>query len=124
MEANMDVCSFSKLFDELKTTEQYLKNEYGLTFKESVMLCSIDSGFNEPAKLASQLNLSPSRTSRLISSLEKKELSVRISSIEDKRIIKIQLSKKGKKLIRQIQNNQLPFPSCLQQTLEGLDDNC
>ena len=120
----MDVCSFSKLFDELKTTEQYLKSEYGLTFKESVLLCSIDAGYDEPAKLAGQLNLSPSRTSRLISSLEKKELSIRTSCTKDKRIINIKLSKKGKQLIKQIQNNELPFPSCLKETLEGLADNC
>lgn len=116
----MDLCSLSILLDDLKSAENYLKKECGLTYKEASMLCSIDSGFNEPAKLAKKLNLSPSRTSRLISSLEMKEITVREPSTLDKRIICLQLSDKGNELLKKINETTLPIPLYLQKVIEQL----
>lgn len=116
----MDLCSLSKLLDDLKKTETYLKNKCGLTYKEASMLCSIEMGNSEPAKLAKSLNLSPSRTSRLISSLESKKLTERESSSDDKRIIKLRLSKSGLELLEYIHQTELPFPEYLQKTLQEI----
>lgn len=117
----MDLCSLSKLLDDLKNTEEYLKKECGLTYKEAGMLCSIDLGFNEPAKLAKRLGLSPSRTSRIISSLEMKSITLREASKTDKRIICLKLSKKGANLLKQIKETKLPIPLYLKEVLEQLD---
>jgi DNA-binding MarR family transcriptional regulator len=117
----MDLCSLSKLLDDLKSTENYLKKECGLTYKEAGMLCSIDLGFNEPAKLAKKLGLSPSRTSRIISSVEMKKLTLREASKIDKRIIYLKLSKTGNDLLKQIRETKLPIPLYLQDVLEQLD---
>jgi DNA-binding MarR family transcriptional regulator len=118
---HMDLCSLSKLLDDLKNTEEYLKKECGLTYKEAGMLCSIDKGFNEPAKLAKRLELSPSRTSRIISSLEMKNLTLREASKTDKRIICLKLSKKGNNLLLRIRETKLPIPLYLKDVLEQLD---
>lgn len=117
----MNLCSLSKLLDDLRSAEDYLKKECGLTYKEAEMLCSIDSGFIEPAKLAKKMKLSPSRTSRIISSLEMKKITLREASKADKRIICLKLSKKGKSLLNQIKDTELPIPSYLQDVLDKLD---
>ena len=105
----MDLCSLSQLLDDLKSAEDYLKKECGLTYKEASMLCSIDKGFNEPAKLAKKLELSPSRTSRLISSLEIKGITLREASKKDKRIICLKLSDKGNGLLCKIRETKLNY---------------
>jgi DNA-binding MarR family transcriptional regulator len=117
----MDLCSLSQLLDDLKHTEAYLKNKCGLTYKEAAMLCSLEQGNSEPAKLAKSLNLSPSRTSRLISALEVKNLTVRESCVEDKRIIKLRLSKKGIDLLEFLHQTELPFPEYIQKALLEID---
>ena len=116
----MDLCALTRLLEDLKNGENYLKDTMGVTFKEAVMLCAIDKGFSEPAKLAKQMNLSPSRASRLISSLEMKNLTTRKTSSKDKRIIILNLSKKGRVLIDEIHNTVLPFPQYLLDTLDQI----
>lgn len=117
----MDLCSLSQLLDDLKQTEAYLKKQCSLTYKEAAMLCSIEKGNCEPAKLAKSLNLSPSRTSRLISALEVKNLTVRESCVEDKRIIKLKLSKKGLDLLKSLHQTELPFPEYIKRTLVEIE---
>jgi DNA-binding MarR family transcriptional regulator len=116
----MDLCSLSQLLDDLKNAEDYLKKECGLTYKEASMLCSIDTGFNEPAKLAKKLGLSPSRTSRIISSLEMKDITLREASKTDKRIICLTLSDKGNELLLKIKGTKLPIPLYLQEVIDQL----
>lgn len=116
----MDLCALTRLLEDLKNGENYLKETMGVTFKEAVMLCAIDKGFSEPAKLAKQMSLSPSRASRLISSLEMKNLTTRKTSSKDKRIIILTLSKKGRVLIDEIHNTVLPFPKYLLDTLDKI----
>ena len=101
----MDLCALTRLLEDLKNGENYLKDTMGVTFKEAVMLCAIDKGFSEPAKLAKQMNLSPSRASRLISSLEMKNLTTR---------------KTSRVLIDEIHNTVLPFPQYLLDTLDQI----
>jgi DNA-binding MarR family transcriptional regulator len=119
----MDLCSLSKLLEDLKTTEAYLKDCSGLTFKEAAMLCSIGSGKKEPAKLAKDMNLSPSRASRLISALESKGLTVRRTSEIDKRIVVLNLSKAGSKLLDNLHQTDLPFPDYLQRALDEITES-
>jgi DNA-binding MarR family transcriptional regulator len=117
----MDLCSLSQLLDDLKQTEAYLKAKCGLTYKEAAMLCSIEQGNSEPAKLAKSLNLSPSRTSRLISALESKQLTIRKACVDDKRIIKLKLSKSGLEMLDTLHQTELPFPEYIQKTLLEID---
>ena len=98
----MNLCSLSILLNDLKVTEAYLKNSNGLTFKEATLLCALGCGISEPAKIAKDMNLSPSRTSRLISALEVKELVERNPSPLDKRVVNLVLSEKGNKFLEEI----------------------
>lgn len=116
----MDLCSLSVLLDDLKNTEAFFKKNSGLTFKEATLLCALGCGLSEPAKIAKNMNLSPSRTSRLISALEGKDLIVRNSSPVDKRVINLALSKKGHDFLEEIHRTDLPFPNYLQAALDEI----
>lgn len=119
----MDLCSLAQLLEDLKIAENFLKDTRNITFKEAVMLCAIGNGFLEPAKLAKQMNLSPSRASRLISALELKNLTTRRTSSTDKRIINLNLSKKGKLLLEELHNTELPLPDYLKNALKNIENN-
>jgi DNA-binding MarR family transcriptional regulator len=116
----MNLCSLSILLHDLKVTEAYLKKSNGLTFKEATLLCALGYGITEPAKIAKDMNLSPSRTSRLISALEAKDLIVRTPSPVDKRVVNLALSEKGHDFLDEIHKTDLPFPDYLQKALDEI----
>jgi DNA-binding MarR family transcriptional regulator len=116
----MDLCSLSVLLDDIKNTEAYFKKNSGLTFKEATLLCALGFGYTEPAKIAKNMNLSPSRTSRLISALEAKDLVLRKPSPLDKRVINLALSDKGHNFLDGINKTDLPFPDYLQTALDEI----
>lgn len=116
----MNLCSLSILLNDLKITEAYLKKSNGLTFKEATLLCALGCGISEPAKIAKDMNLSPSRTSRLISALEIKELIVREPSPVDKRVVNLKLSDKGNSFLEEVHRTNLPFPEYLQTALDEI----
>jgi DNA-binding MarR family transcriptional regulator len=116
----MDLCSLSVLLDDLKITEAFLKKNSGLTFKEATLLCALGCGLSEPAKIAKNMNLSPSRTSRLISALEAKDLLIRNPSPVDKRVVNLALSQKGNDILEEIHKTDLPFPDYLQKALDEI----
>ncbi|MFA5571330.1 MAG: MarR family winged helix-turn-helix transcriptional regulator [Sphaerochaetaceae bacterium] len=113
-----DLCSMRTLIVELKEVEQYLKKSFDLSLNEALCLCHCDEGHTEPHKISSELELSPSRLSRILESLEQKSVVTRTISPTDRRTIVVKLTDKGTSLVRQLHQSTLPLPSYLTKAIQ------
>jgi DNA-binding MarR family transcriptional regulator len=118
----IDLCGLRKLQVDLAKVEERMKKEVGLTFVESSSLCSIQTGRDEPAAIAESMELSPSRTSRIIVALEKKGMIMRCPSIEDRRVVKIGLTPKGKEVLETIHNCDTCLPHYIEEAIDKAVD--
>lgn len=95
----IDLCSIRKIQSAVKRFEETLKAETGLTLNDALCLCSINKGIQEPGLLARELELSPSRLTRILDALEERKLISRMLSASDRRSISVSLTENGKDLI-------------------------
>ncbi len=95
----LDLCSIRKLQTAIRTFEENLKKETGLSLNDALLLCATRKGINEPGALAKELELSPSRLTRVLDTLEKRDLIVRKVSQTDRRGISVSLTEAGQELI-------------------------
>lgn len=114
----IDLCGLRKLQVDLAKCEERMKKEVGLTFVESSSLCSIQTGKDEPAAIAESMDLSPSRTSRIIVALEKKGMIMRCPSIEDRRVVKIGLTPQGKEVLETIHKCDTCLPHYIEEAID------
>jgi DNA-binding MarR family transcriptional regulator len=111
--AMIDLCSVRKLQNAIKELETTLKKDTGLSLNDAMCLCSISRGIREPGLLARELDLSPSRLSRILDSLETRNLVTRSLSDKDRRSISVQLTSYGDALIIQYRCAQEAVPDIL-----------
>jgi len=114
----INLCALRQMIMDLHTVEEHLKVDVGVTFNEAAILCAIDSGFTEPAAIAKQMNLSPSRTSRLLTSVEAKKLINRRNSKSDKRVVHISLSQRGQKVLAELHASDAKFPPYIEEAIK------
>lgn len=113
----INLCALRQMIMDLHNVEEHLKVDVGVTFNEAAILCAIDSGYTEPAGIAKQMNLSPSRTSRLLTSVEAKKLINRRNSRSDKRVVHISLSQRGQKVLAQLHSCDAKFPQYIEEAI-------
>lgn len=107
----VDLCSIRKIQVALRQFEESLKEETGLSLNDAMCLCAIEKGYAEPGLLAVQLELSPSRLSRVLDSLEGRALVVRKIGAEDRRNITVSLTKAGARLIGKYKCAEVNLPA-------------
>ncbi|NCD06839.1 MAG: MarR family transcriptional regulator [Spirochaetia bacterium] len=119
----INLCALRQLIMDLHQVEDHLKVDVGVTFNEAAILCAIDTGYTEPAAIAKQMNLSPSRTSRLLTSVEAKKLINRKNSRVDKRVVHISLSQRGQKVLEELHACDAQFPAYIEEAiLKGMEN--
>ncbi len=114
----IDLCSIRKIQSALKRFEDNLKIETGLSLNDALCLCSIHKGIQEPGLLAKELDLSPSRLTRILDALEERKFIARKLSDEDRRSISVLLTKQGEKIINTYKCAGIEIPSELAFTQE------
>ena len=97
----------------LRRFEDTLKDETGLSLNDAMCLCAVEKGFAEPGRLAEQLELSPSRLSRVLDALEGRKLIARKIAEGDRRGIAVSLTAQGKKLIERYKCADVELPPAL-----------
>ena len=107
----IDLCSIRKIQTALKKFEETLKAETGLSLNDALCLCSVHKGICEPGALARELELSPSRATRVLDGLEERGLISRKLSYEDRRNISVSVTAKGKKFIEKYQCAGIEIPT-------------
>lgn len=106
----IDLCSIRKIQTALRKFEETLKEETGLSLNDALCLCSIGKDIHEPGALSKQLELSPSRLTRILDTLEKRGYISRRISDTDRRNIWVNLTDKGKSIIEDYQCADIRIP--------------
>ncbi len=115
-----ELCNLRKLIVDLRRFEEKLKKKTGLTVNEALLICQVQRGKQEPTLLAEELELSPSRLSRILDSLEKKNLISREISSEDRRSVSVKLTNSGLNAANEINCTNIKLPDYLKVAIESL----
>jgi DNA-binding MarR family transcriptional regulator len=103
LEANQLADLTFKLLANCQAKEERLADQYGLTQAEFRCLRLFGTQLSCNNKtIAEKMNLSPSRLTRIIDGLVKKEYMNREIDPEDRRNMKVTLSKQGKKIVEKL----------------------
>jgi DNA-binding MarR family transcriptional regulator len=106
----LDLCSIRKLQTSIRTFEENLKQETGLSLNDALLLCATHKGICDPSALAKELELSPSRLTRILDTLEKRNLIVRTISETDRRGVLVTLTDGGNTLIDRYSCSGITIP--------------
>jgi len=109
----LDLCSIRKIQSALKHFEETLKTETGLSFNDALCLCSIKRGIQEPGLIAQEMDLSPSRLTRILNTLEERKYITRKISDGDRRGISVQLTRLGDKIVTTYRCTDIDVPEKL-----------
>lgn len=117
-----DLCDLRKLIVDLRHFEEELKASTSLSLNEALCLCQAHKGKQDPGGLADELDLSPSRLSRILDTLEKRCLIERSLATADKRAVVVSLTEEGERLVRQLHCTEIPLPGHLEQAIETMHE--
>ncbi|MDT4762707.1 MarR family transcriptional regulator [Sphaerochaeta sp. PS] len=81
-----------------------------------MLLCAVNKGIAEPGLLAKELELSPSRLTRILDSLESRDLTKRELSSLDRRSMLVTLTEQGKQMVEHYSCTGLILPADLEFT--------
>lgn len=106
MEKNC-ICHIRDIWRAVSEFEKQLVRLFGVNMNEAVLLCLLEKkGCSKPGMIAEELRLSNSNASKVISSLESKELISRTLCKEDKRCMTFSLTDKGNAILHKINNTE------------------
>ena len=112
----IDLCAIRKLQTSLRNFEENLKQQTGLSFNDALLLCAVNKGIGEPSALAKELELSPSRLTRILDSLEARKLVERTLSILDRRSLTVALTEEGQAMVQNYSCCEICIPDDLKFT--------
>ncbi len=95
--------------------EAQLIDNLGIDLKEALVVCCLAEQRLSTSDIASTLELKMSHTSKIIASLEKKELLIREFGKEDKRRMFFKLNKQGLSLYHNLKAFSFDVPPSLEQ---------
>ena len=103
------ICVIHRIQQAVRVYEDNLKERIGISLNECLCLCAVQEGFCEPATIARQLNLSPSRLSRILDNMECKELITRAINKSNRRNITVTSTEKGTELLAMLDASDISF---------------
>lgn len=115
----LDLCAVRKVQSALRQFEKELKRRTSLSLNDALCLCSVKNGINEPGQLAREMELSPSRLSRILDSLEQRGLIERAVATGDRRAVTVNLTTTAIKRIKNYQCAGIELPAELQAIQEA-----
>lgn len=115
-----DLCDIRQLMVDLRNFEQTLKQETNLSLNEALCLCQTAKGALEPGTLARELELSPSRLSRILETLEQRGLLERTISSSDRRNVSLSLTKEGEIVVEKLHCTKIAMPPHIEMAIESL----
>ncbi|HXX33541.1 MAG TPA: MarR family transcriptional regulator [Thermodesulfobacteriota bacterium] len=97
--------SLRRIFKSIQDYSQEVSNKFGITGPQLWVLKIISGNENlSLGELSKRMYLHPSSITGLVDRLEKKGYMLRDRGQEDRRVIKVQLTSEGKKLVRKAPN--------------------
>ncbi len=115
------LCIIHSVQQAVRTYEAELKATIGLSLNEGLCLCAVREGYCEPAAIAAQLALSPSRLSKIFEDMKTKALITRSINKDNRRNISVNLTEKGTELLTKLDSSDISF-SLPQEAVQGGTD--
>ncbi|MEN9918427.1 MAG: hypothetical protein RL662_863 [Bacteroidota bacterium] len=104
------ICQLKDIYKALYTFEKEFSEKNGITINEGLVLCCLKDGESKSAnELCEFIGLSNSRVSRIINTIEKKELIARNIGNKDKRQMFFALTDAGKHKIQEMLSSEINF---------------
>lgn len=114
-----DLCKIRNLYRAIVSFETDFQAEFSISLNEGMALCTLKSSeCLSSGELAECLGLSFSNTSKVIKTLEKKDLLKRCIGKKDKRQMLFSVSLKGLALLAEIKKTQLELPPLLAKSID------
>lgn len=79
------LCKIKSVFKKIQQFDQDLNKNIGVTLNEAMIICSLSDSIKSSGELSSDTGVSVTRTSRVLSALETKQIVKRSVDIIDKR---------------------------------------
>ena len=103
-----------ELIKALGELEMQLQKRYGVSANEAMALCCIRRDTLNASHISEAIGLTPSNTSKVLRSLEKKELLSRSLGDADRRQMRFTLTEGGVRLLETIKNEEIEIPQFIQ----------
>ena len=99
-----------ELIKAMSELETRLIARYGVTPNEAMVLCCLGGDTLTASRISDNIGLSPSNTSKVLRSMEKKNLVVRSMGDIDRRQMRFTLTAKGQELLLDLKNEEMEIP--------------
>lgn len=113
MEKIQCICIMRDLMKALSELENQLEEAYGVTLNEAMVLCSVGEETVSAGDITSRTGMTSSHASKIIRSVEDKDLLSRKLGEHDKRQMYFALTRKGKNRLERIKEQGIEVPEWL-----------
>ncbi len=110
MQKVQSICTMREIVLGLHKLEDQLIQQLGIDLREATLICCLADQSLSASEIASRLELKMPHTSKILSSLEKKELLSRTIGKEDKRKMFFALNKMGLSIYEAIKDFSFDVP--------------
>ncbi len=112
------LCKIRDMYRAIAEFESQFAKTYNLSLNEGMLLCTLlDSRQLTSSEIAEALGLSASNASKVIRSVEEKDLITRLIGKEDKRQMNFVLTPAGRELIMRIKEATYQLPELLEKAI-------
>ena len=113
------LCKLRDIYRAIASFEVMFEEKYHLSLNEGMLLCSLSKrGSLQAGESSDLLGVTHSNASKLIRSVEDKELIERVLGKVDKRQMHFSLSEKGKRVLADIKCGEMELPAILQEAVK------
>ena len=114
------LCKLRDIYRAIASFEVQFEEKYHLSLNEGMLLCSLSKrGSLQAGEISDLLGITHSNASKLIRSVEDKELIERVLGKIDKRQMHFSLSEKGMEVLANIKCCEMELPAILQEAVKG-----
>lgn len=119
------LCIMKDIYKAISEFEVSFEQVHGVSLNEAMTLCTIGDSTLSASVIAEQTGLSASHSSKVLRSIEEKELIQRALGDRDKRQMYFSLSEEGRNRLEGMQCGTVSIPKILQPVFEkmGCGDN-
>lgn len=112
------ICTLRNIYKAVNQCEKEFSTKFGLTLNEAMVLCSLETKSLCASELAEVTDMQCSQTSKILKSLEDKDLIKRTLGKTDKRNMFFILSEKGESMLETINTFQQEIPEILKPMIQ------
>lgn len=117
MEKIQTICLMRDLFLGLRQLEDQLIEQVGVDLNEAILLCALGSDSRLSTEVSRLTGFLPAHTSKLLASLERRNLIKRTAGSVDRRQVVCQLTEAGLSSLDTLRGLELDYPPTLQKLL-------